>query len=177
VLPGRYIAKLTVTGKEQSQSVDVRPDPRAHTTPAALASRHAMSMRIAELSEVYSAAAKAFGAVNGELERLAASVKAMPNAPAGADSAVTAAARTAAELRPRFSPSYGTPIGRAFDLLGALQSSSGAPTEAEGRILDSATGELRETITRLNGLITTTLPAVRSRVGALAVQTEAVRLP
>ena len=90
---------------------------------------------------------------------------------------VADAARKVAELRPRFSPSYGTPIGRAFDLLGAMQSSSGAPTEAEGRILDSATWDLREAITKLNELITKTLPAVRSRVGGLAGQTEPVRVP
>ena len=177
VLPGRYTAKLTVGGKEQSQSFEVRADPRAHTTPAALAARHAMSMRIAELSGIYSTAAKVLAAVEAELGRLSASVKAMPNAPAGADSLVADAARKATELRPRFSPSYGTPIGRAFDLLGALQSSSGAPTEAEGRILDSATSDLREAITRLNDLITKTLPDVRSRVGGLAGQTEPVRVP
>ena len=37
VLPGRYTVKLTLGGKEQSQPFEVRADPRAHTTPAALA--------------------------------------------------------------------------------------------------------------------------------------------
>jgi photosystem II stability/assembly factor-like uncharacterized protein len=177
VLPGRYTVKLTVAGKEVSQPVEVRSDPRAATTPAALAARHAVSTRIAELSGIYSAAAKALAAIDAELGRLAASVKAMPNAPAGSDSLMAATARRVSELKPRFSPAYGTPIGRAFDLLGALQSSSGPPTEASARILDASTTELRDAITKLNEIITTTMPAVRSRVGTTSVQTEPVRLP
>jgi photosystem II stability/assembly factor-like uncharacterized protein len=177
VLPGRYSAKLIVGGKEQTQPVEVRADPRAHTTPAALASRHAMSMRIATLSGIYADAAKAFATVEAEVTRLAAAVKAAPNAAAGADSVVTDAAKKVAELKPRLAPSYGTPIGRAFDLLGAIQSSSGAPTEAEQRILDSATSDLREAITKLNDLITATMPAVRTRVGAIAMQAVPVRVP
>ena len=177
VLPGRYTAKLTVGGKDQSQQFDVRPDTRANATTTALAARHAMSARIAELSGTYSAAAKAFSAVEAEMGRLSAAVKATPNAAGSTDSVVADAARKVAELKPRFSPAYGTPIGRAFDLLGALQSSSGAPTEAEGRILDSATGELREAITKLNDMISTTLPAVRARVGATGAAVAPVKLP
>ena len=178
VLPGRYTVKLTVGGKEQAQPVDVRPDPRAQATPAALAARHAMSMRIADLSGIYSAAAKSLATVEAELTRLAASVKAVPNGAVPADSAAVAdAAKKVAEIKPRLSPSYGTPIGRAFDLLGAIQSSSGAPTEAETRILDSATSDLRDAITKLNELIATTLPAVRARVGALPLPTQPLRLP
>jgi len=178
VLPGRYTAKLIVGGREQSQSVEVRADARAHTTPAALAARDAMSMRIAELSSIYSSAAKALAAVDAEITRLAASVKAAPNGGSAADStAVADAAKKVTEIRPRLSPSYGTSVGRVFDLLGAVQSSSGAPTEAETRILDSATSEIRESITKLNDLITTTLPALRTRVGALAGTIDPVRLP
>jgi hypothetical protein len=90
---------------------------------------------------------------------------------------VAATARRVAELKPRFSPSYGTPIGRAFDLLGALQSSSGPPTEASARILDASTTELRDAITKLNEIITTMMPAVRSRIGTTSAQTEPVRVP
>ena len=116
--------------------------------------------------------------MDAEVTRLAASVKAAPNGGSAADSiAVADAAKKVAEIRPRLSPSYGTSVGRVFDLLGAVQSSSGAPTEAETRILDSTTSELRESITKLNDLITTTLPALRTRVGALAGKLEPVRLP
>ena len=177
VLPGRYTVKLAVAGKEESQPIEVQRDPRANTTPAALAARSAMSARIADLSGVYAAAQKALTTVDGELTRLGAAVKAMPNAPSGADSVVADAAKKVNELKPRLSPSYGAPIGRVFDLLGAIQSSSSAPTEAEARILDSATGELREAITKLNAIITTTMPAVRARAGALSAGAEPVKVP
>jgi hypothetical protein len=177
VLPGRYTVKLAVSGKELTQPLDVRADPRAATTPTALADRHAMSMRIAELSGIYSTGAKALSAVDAELGRIAASVTAMPNAPAGADSVVANAARRVNELKPRFSPSYGTPIGRAFDLLGALQSNSGAPTEASRRILAEATTDLRDAITKLNEIITTVMPAVRTRASAPGSVTAPVPVP
>ena len=141
VLPGRYTVKLALAGREQTQTVDVRADARAVTTPAALAARATMSARITELAGIYSSAAKAFAAAEGEVNRASAALKATPNVQAGTDSVVSDAARKVAELRGRLSPSYGTPVGRVFDLLGAIQSSSGAPTEAESRILDSATGE------------------------------------
>jgi photosystem II stability/assembly factor-like uncharacterized protein len=177
VLPGRYSIKLTLGGKEASQAAEVRTDPRAATSPAALAARNAMSARIAALSGVYAAAAKALAAIDGEVTRAAAALKATPNASAAADSAVAAASKQAAELKPRLGASYGTPIGRAFDLLAAIQSSSAAPTDAESRILDSATGELREAITKLNELITTTMPRVRTAIGSAATVTTPVKLP
>ena len=175
VLPGRYTVKLVLGGKEQTQAVDVRANARAFTTPAALAARAAMAARISELAGIYSAAAQAFAAVEGEVNRASAALKAAPNAQL--DSVVTDAAKKVAELRARLSPSYGTPVGRVFDLLGAIQSSSGAPTEAESRILDSATGELRETITKLNDLITATMPRVRSAVGSASGVTAPVKVP
>jgi len=177
VLPGRYTVKLALGGKEQTQTVDVRANARAFTTAAALAARATMSARIAELAGFYSTAAKAFAAVEGEVTRASAALKAAPNAQSGADSVVSDAAKKVAELRARLSPSYGTPVGRVFDLLGAIQSSSGAPTEAESRILDSATSELREAITKLNDLITTTMPRVRSSVGSAAGVTAPVKVP
>jgi len=176
VLSGRYTVKLVVGGKESTQSIEVGSDPRVPSNAEALVARNDMSMRIAGLSATYSAAAKTFQALDAELTRLAASVKAMPSAPTGADSAVSDATRKLAELRPRLSPSYGTPIGRAFDLLAALQSSSGPPTEAHGRVLDSATSDLREAITKLNEIITGVMPAVRSKVGVSGV-VEPVKLP
>ena len=175
VLPGRYTVKLALGGREQTQTVDVRANTRALTTPAALAARATMAARIAELAGIYSSAAKAFAAVEGEVNRASAALKATPDA--SADSVVSDAAKKVAELRGRLSPSYGTPVGRVFDLLGAIQSSSGAPTEAESRILDSATGELREAITKLNDLITTTIPRVRTAMGSAAGVTAPVKLP
>jgi photosystem II stability/assembly factor-like uncharacterized protein len=177
VLPGRYTVKLALGGKEQTQTVDVRANARAFTNPVALASRHAMSARISEIAGLYSSAAKAFAAVDGEVTRASSALKGVPNAPPGADSVVSDAMKKVVELRGRFSASYGTPVGRVFDLLGAIQSSSGAPTEAESRILDSATGELREAITKLNDLIATTMPRVRAAVGSATGVTAPVKVP
>ena len=134
-----------------------------------------MAARIAELSGIYALAAKTLTTIDGDVTRAAAAIKAAPSA--GADSVVADAAKKVTELKPRLSPSYGSPIGRVFDLLGAIQSSSGAPTEAESRILDSATAELREAIGKLNELISTTMPRVRAAVGGAAAAMAPVRSP
>jgi photosystem II stability/assembly factor-like uncharacterized protein len=177
VLPGLYTVKLSAGGTELTQPVEVRSDSRAFTTPAALAARQAMSRRIAELTRYYADAAKAYAVVAAELTRLSDAAKATAGANAGTDSLVADAARKVTALRQRFSPSYGTPIGRAFDLLGALQSSSAPPTESHARVLAAATADLREAITTLNEVITTVMPNVRSRVGASVRGVEPVKVP
>jgi photosystem II stability/assembly factor-like uncharacterized protein len=46
VLPGRYSARLTVDGKSYTQPVDVIPDPRVDTSPAALVAQFLLQQRM-----------------------------------------------------------------------------------------------------------------------------------
>jgi hypothetical protein len=69
-----------------------------------------------------------------------------------------------ATLRASFSAGYSAPIGQAFDLLGGLESSAAAPTEAERRTLDAATADLRDVFAKLHALVTTELPKLRQVV-------------
>jgi hypothetical protein len=57
---------------------------------------------------------------------------------------------------------------RAFDLLGSLEASSLAPTEAQRRTLQFLSAEVRDNVAKLNDLIATRLPALRTRLGDLA---------
>ena len=81
-------------------------------------------------------------------------------------------------LHESFSEEYGTPIGNAFDLLGGLEGSSAAPTEAEQRTLDLSTVQLRSTFAKLNALITTEMPHLREALARQAPRAIApVRAP
>jgi len=94
-----------------------------------------------------------------------------------ADSALRDLSTRIDSLRPRFrGQGFGSPMGRAFDLLGALEASSGAPTEAQQRLLDHLTMELRENIEQLNDVASKRMVCVRGRVAA-AVAVETVRPP
>jgi hypothetical protein len=44
--PGAYTVRLTVDGKQYTQTLTVRADPRAHIAPGALAAQHALLMRL-----------------------------------------------------------------------------------------------------------------------------------
>jgi hypothetical protein len=99
-----------------------------------------------------------------------------PNA-ARADSMVAGVAARLDSLRPRLRSDYSTPIGRIFDVLGALESSSGAPTEGMRRTLDLYAAQLRDVVTRLNDVITAGMPPVRSSVGQPGAVSTPVRLP
>jgi photosystem II stability/assembly factor-like uncharacterized protein len=179
VLPGEYTVKLMANGREVSQKVQVRADPRVNPTTDALRARIDAGMKIGELNRAFVDGAKLFERIDAEAGRLHAALKESRSSPAtaAADSALRDVATRLDSLRPRFrAQGFGSPMGRAFDLLGALEASSSAPTEAQRRLLDHLTTELRENIEQLNELASKTMVGVRARIAA-AVSVETVRPP
>jgi hypothetical protein len=83
-----------------------------------------------------------------------------PRSPA-IDSATKHVEKQLRALHESFLEEYGAPIGNAFDLLGGIEGSSTAPTQAEQRMLDVATAQLRDMIAKLNDVITTSMPQLR----------------
>jgi hypothetical protein len=178
VLPGEYTVKLFARGREATQKVQVRGDPRVTATPEALRARITAGIKIGELHRAFSDAAKAFERADGEVNRLRVAMKEARTANAAADSALRDLGVRLDSLRPRFRPQgFGSPMGRAFDLLGALEATSGAPTEAQQRTLDHLTIELRENIAQLNDLIATRLPDVRAKIASAVGTVEPVKPP
>jgi hypothetical protein len=177
VLPGQYTIELVARGRTLTHTVNVRTDPRVRATAEALRARRDAGMRIGELNRAFTDGAKAFERLDAELGRFRAALRERGSTPA-ADSAVRAVAVQLDSLRPKFGRGFGNPIGRAFDLLGGLEASSLAPTEAQMRTLEHVTAELRENIAALNDLITRGMPALRARLGELApTSNQAVKPP
>jgi hypothetical protein len=177
VLPGTYTVQLAADGRLLSRPVTVRADPRAGTTLAALRARAATAMRARELARAYADAAAAVAALDAELTRLRSASAARRERAPQADSALAGVAARLDSLRPRLRSDYSTPIGRVFDVLGALESSSGAPTDAMRRTLESYAAQLREVLVRLNEVITVGMPPVRAALGPAGTAATPVRLP
>ena len=135
-------------------------------------------MKIGELHRAFTDAAKAFERADAEVNRLRAAMKDSRTPSPAADSALRDIGVRLDSLRPRFRPQgFGSPMGRAFDLLGALEATSAAPTEAQQRTFDHLTVELRENIAQLNELITTRLPDVRAKVNSAVGNVEPIKPP
>jgi hypothetical protein len=165
---GEYKVELTAAGKTLTRTVRVHFDPRAATTPEALRARWAMMMEVDSLARVFAPERKTLVAIDSEYARALASLGGPSSAAVTHDSLVARVGTTLTTLRAKLGTSYSAPIGQAFDLLGGLESSSAAPTEAERRTLDSVTIDLRDAFAKLHELVTNDMPKLRDLVSSHA---------
>ena len=137
-------------------------------------------MQIGELYRAATDGAKAIEPLDAELSRMRVVIKERSGTSPDVERMVRAASAALDSLKPRFgvrAPAAagggggggggGNPMTRAFDLLGGLEASSLAPTEAQQRTLQFLSAEVRDNIAKLNDLISTQMPALRSRLGNL----------
>jgi hypothetical protein len=177
VVPGEYTVTISARGTTASETVQVRSDSSALTTPSGLAARERMMMQIDSLSRAFHDGKLALAALDTEFTHVRALLAQSPKV-AATDSAVTHVEKELHTVHESFSEEYGAPIGNAFDLLGGLEGSSAAPTEAEQRTLDLSTAQLRGTFAKLNALITTDMPHLREALARQAPRViSPVRLP
>src|SRR6185312_15569265 len=169
VTPGDYTVRLLANGTTLTQSVHVRRDRAAATTPDALRAREDMSAAIDSLTRAFRDGKKALTEVDTEVARAKALVGHHAGSPA--DSVVKHVSTLLAAVHRGFGESYGTTIGNAYDLLGGLEASSAMPTESEQRTLDESKRHLIATIGKLNDIITTELPKLRAAIAQLQVPT------
>jgi photosystem II stability/assembly factor-like uncharacterized protein len=162
VLPGEYRIKLTARGREQIGSVQVRMDPRAHTTPEALQARFAASQRVAELLRSFVEAAAAADSLSAEIDAIRKAVTDSKSAPEALRTHVDEVSGKVEKAKTNFRPGFGSPKFRYLDLAGQLQASTTAPTEAQLTTLDHLAAELKENITTLNALITNDVAQLES---------------
>jgi hypothetical protein len=164
VVPGRYTIKLRARGRELTENVDVRVDPRAGTNPDALQQRFLASRDLNELGRAYFDAAAAVDAMDKQVQAINAALKDKPGI-ADVTAAVDDVSKKLSGVKEKFTTSFGTSLRfRIIDLLGQLQASTTAPTEAQLTALAQITDELTEAITRVNALMTNDLPGLEARL-------------
>ena len=154
VPPGEYTVSLTSRGATLSQKVTVRSDPRGASTPEGQRVRAALNLRARDLSRVYYDVVTALDAIDAQL---AGAEGGQPR-----DSAAKAIASETKTLRARaHGNSIVSGIGRLFDLVAAVESSSMPPTEMQQRSLAASVAEFTEIVANVNDIISKRLPPVR----------------
>jgi photosystem II stability/assembly factor-like uncharacterized protein len=191
VLPGRYTARLTLSGRGDSVTatsvetqVVVNPDPLVKLSPADYASLHALRLRAA------SEQARVQGVVRTaeQLKEQMTEVKNALKNLTGADSLsrqanaidrdlddILSKVRGAqggdreendADDKNRFRPSIQQRVNQVANEIGDVTS---PPTQIQRETLDSAMKDLEREATRLNALLTTRVPALNRGLDAAGV--------
>jgi len=160
VPPGEYTVTISARGTSASQTVQVRSDSTALSTPDAPAARQKFIARVDSLSRVFRDGKRALAELDTEFKNMQPLLDHPPKSPA-TDSATKRVEKELRTLQGSFDEEYGAPIGNAFDLLGGIEGSSTAPTQAEERMLDVAATQVRDMIAKLNDVISTSMPQLR----------------
>jgi hypothetical protein len=160
VPPGAYTVTISARGTTASQTVQVRADSSALSTPEASAARQRFIVRVDTLSRAFRDGKRALAELDTEFTNMKPLLEHPPRSPA-TDSAIKRVEKQLRGLHESFAEEYGGPIGNAFDLLGGIEGSSSAPTQAEERMLDLAATQLRDAIAKLNDAIKTSMPELR----------------
>jgi photosystem II stability/assembly factor-like uncharacterized protein len=173
-LPGDYTIKLAARGRELTQKVTVRMDPRAPVTAEGLQARFRAARSAADLQRAFTDSAASVDAIAKELEAANARIK---ERPVGDDvaTAVKEFSGKVDDLKERFKPGWGGPKFLIFDLAGQLQASTSAPTEAQTRALDQLTTRLTDDIGRLNAVVNRDLPELRTKLSAAGIGAPVVK--
>jgi len=169
VLPGTYTVKLRARGKELTETVNVRVDPRAKSTPEALRARFDASQRIAELQRAFFEAQKASQELDKELQRVTGVVSATKPTPEALDAKLKELTKQVADAKEKLKPGWGGPQFLLLDVAGQLQASTSAPTEAQMRSLDQLQTKVTEGVEKVNGLLTRDLPELQKQLQAAGI--------
>ena len=160
VPPGEYTVTISARGTSASQTVQVRSDTASLSTPDAPAARQKFIARVDSLSRVFRDGKLALAQLDTEFTSMKPLLEHPPKSPA-TDSATKRMEKELRALQGSFDEEYGAPIGNAFDLLGGIEGSSTAPTQAEERMLDLSATQVRDMIAKLNDVISTSMPQLR----------------
>jgi hypothetical protein len=173
VMPGVYTVKLRTRGKELTERVEVKTDPRIKTTTEALRARYNAARATAELQRAFVEGATLLQDAGKRFDDLEKRVKDSDQKDASA--AVAEVKKTVVELRDKFKPGWGGPRFLIFDLAGQLQASSSAPTEAQLRALDHLTSQVTANVDQLNAFVTRDLPELEKKLAGTGLDRPALK--
>ena len=164
VLPGEYTVTLSARGRDLKQTVQVRADPRTKASPETLRARLEVSQSLNTMLATFMEATSAIQAVDKELARLREAVKAAGDGHENASKSLDELGKKLDPIRLKFRPGFGGGKFGFLDLLGQLQASTSAPTEAQVRARDHLKAGLLESVSELNSVLTKELAEVQAQL-------------
>jgi hypothetical protein len=165
VPPGAYTVTLSARGREVSQPLEVRADPRAAPTAEALAARQALERRVDTLSTTFEDGRRSLAQADSEFTSLAALLS-RGDTPAAVDSIVQRVKSQLDTLQRDFRSQYGTPMGMVFDLLDGLESNAFPPTDAERRTFEVMADAIHKDVDKLDAIRSNDLPRLRAALAS-----------
>ena len=176
VMPGTYTVKLTTRGKELTQTVQVRVDPRSVTTPEALQTRFKASQSVSELQRSFFESAAVVATLSKELEAANAAIKGKgAGVPENVTSAIKDFTKKVDDLKEKFKAGWGGPKFLIWDLSGQLQASTSMPSEAQLRVIDQMNTRLTTDISTLNAVASKDLPALQTTLRSAGISSAAAK--
>jgi photosystem II stability/assembly factor-like uncharacterized protein len=186
VLPGRYVARLTFSGKDSVRStsvetsVAVSPDPLVQLTPAEYRELYLMRVRASEEQARVQAAVRSAEMLKDQIDEVKTALKnssASDSLSRQADSIgkdvddilkkIRGSQEPAdADDRSRFAPSIQQRVNQVATEIGDVTS---PPTQIQRETLDLAMKDLATEVARLNALLSTRVPALNRALDAAGV--------
>jgi photosystem II stability/assembly factor-like uncharacterized protein len=171
VLPGEYIIKLAVAGKEATQNLVVEA---AHISDIALDERKAQQQAIFKLNEIYAVTHEASEAVENILKQidvLKNNLKKVKEVPESITTAIDAISKEAKDLKKEIKGDRNFWLREEYpiiytinNLYYCINSYSGAPTQGQNKQIVMVENELKPLVERLNTLVDKTIPDLNKQM-------------
>jgi hypothetical protein len=181
VLPGEYIVKLSVDGKEMTKSVLVEEDPRIKILLADAEARLKTLLAVNKLQKTGSSAQTTLNNLRSQLNSLHENLKKQSNVPEAVKSAVTSLLREVSELQRRLAPQFGglnaqeaagpadpavftAILPRINQLFNTLDGYTELPSARQNQQLQIFTVQLNSLIERANRIIIEGIPNLNRQI-------------
>lgn len=164
VLPGEYTVKLIVGDQEMSQKVMVRVDPRIEFKPEALQARLKASQGMNEVARAFLDVRNATSKIETELNRLSDNAKNRGDIPAEMSKMFQEIRSKLKEVKEDFRRERFGIQSAIMDLLGQLEASTSAPTEAQLETIDHLRVRIERAIQIVNILLSENLPELQRQL-------------
>jgi hypothetical protein len=187
VPPGTYTVRLTAGGQTQTETFEIKKDPRVQTTPADFAKQIDLVLKIRDKVSETHAAILQIRQVRSQLEELQKRVQGQPAAQRVVEAAKSLDQKMTAveeELYQTKNQSSQDPLNypirlnnKLAALGGVVASADAAPTDQSYAVYEELTAKINAQLQRLEQLMKTDLPAFNRLVREADIPAVAVRPP
>lgn len=161
VLPGEYTVKLIAHNQERMQKVMIRINPHTKTAPENLQARFAASMTVLELLRAFKEGEKAVDEMDKKIMHIKHKIKNQEDLSKAIKARIENITKKLEEIKKSFKS--GWPEIRFLELLGQLQASTSAPTQAQMRTIKHLISKWEKNIEKVNDLLSKEFPELQSQ--------------